>query len=837
MKISTRIKLLSLVSIGVFVATGGTLFVATQQLNRELARNEVAGEVFRGVVAVRYFAMEYALFHEKRTIAQWQLRETSLTRLLATPTPFNANEDGGIYANLHRTYQSVGKLFLELVANHVDSKPTRENPALGQELDARLVGQIMSKIQAMVLDSVVLGEHSRASLLASQRWANIAVTVFTSILAFVIAMVLYLVLRSIVWPIERLREGMVTVGGGNLAHRLDLEARDEIGDLARSFDTMAENLKATTVSRSELITSNEALQSEIAVRQQAELRGLAQLERLTLLHRITRAVGSRQDLESIMQVIVGRLEEQLPADFACMCYIDGAKQTLSLAHVGIKSAMIAPELSNPEGGDVKLGEKALSKYLAGELIYEPEFGTSEDPFLKRLTAGGLGSLVMAPLRVDSHIFGALVVARTKTHGFSSGECEFLLQLSEHVALASHQAELMGALQRAYDDLRQSQQAVMQQERLRSLGQMASGIAHDINNALSPVALYTESLLQSEPNLSERTRAYLEIIERSVDDVSHTVSRMREFHRQREPQMTQLPVPIDLMVQQVIDLTRARWSDMAIQRGVAIEMRVELAGDLPMIGGVESEIREALTNLVLNAIDAVANGGTVSVRTRKTEASGALAAAIQVEIQDNGPGMDEETRRRCLEPFFTTKGERGTGLGLAMVYGVAQRHGAEIEIDSAPGKGTTVRLVFPIPAMLPSAVPSHDALIVPSRLHLLLVDDDPILLKSLRDAFEGDGHVVVTANGGKAGIAAFHDALHPFDAVVTDLGMPNIDGRGVAAAIKMASPSTPVILLTGWGQRLLTDNEIPEHVDRVLSKPPKLGDLRAALAILCATRSD
>ena len=207
--------------------------------------------------------------------------------------------------------------------------------------------------------------------------------------------------------------------------------------------------------------------------------------------------------------------------------------------------------------------------------------------------------------------------------------------------------------------------------------------------------------------------------------------------------------------------------------------------------------------------------------------------VHVEVVDTGMGMDEETRRRCLEPFFTTKGERGTGLGLAMVYGVAQRHSAGIEIESAPGKGTTIRLSFSAqaaPALEPESPANNFA--VPSRLRILAVDDDPLVTKSLRDTLEADGHVVVTANHGQGGIDAFRAAQarhEPFAVVITDLGMPYVDGRQVASAIKGAAPATPVILLTGWGQQLLADGDIPPHVDFVLSKPPRLLQLRETLA--------
>jgi signal transduction histidine kinase/ActR/RegA family two-component response regulator len=431
--------------------------------------------------------------------------------------------------------------------------------------------------------------------------------------------------------------------------------------------------------------------------------------------------------------------------------------------------------------------------------------------------------------VESQVFGVLIAARQKKGAFSSGDCEFLKQLSEHVALAAHQAQLHTALQVAYDDLRQTQKAVMQQERLMALGQMASGIAHDINNAISPVSLYTESLLEKESNLSPRARGQLETIQRAIEDVGQTVARMREFYRPRDSLLSSAPVELNRLIQQVLELTRARWSDMAHQRGVSIDMRLELASDLPAVMGSESELREALTNLIFNAVDAMPDGGPLTLRTARS----ADAKTVILEVIDAGVGMDETTRRRCLEPFFTTKGERGTGLGLAMVYGTMQRHGAEIEIDSAPGKGTTMRLRFAASAGPASTtVTAARAAITPTRI--LVVDDDPLVLKSLCEALEGDGHQVTTANGGQEGIDAFRAALaggQPFPVVITDLGMPHVDGRKVSSTIKAAAPNTAVVMLTGWGQRLVAEGDIPPHTDCVLSKPAKLRELREALASL------
>ena len=586
----------------------------------------------------------------------------------------------------------------------------------------------------------------------------------------------------------------------------------------------------------DLAQAVEGLESEIVRRTKSEEKLQTQLGRLNLLDQITRAIGERQDLRSIFQVVVRSLEDSLPIDFGCICLYNPDTQTLTVTCVGVHSEALAMELAMTENAQIVVDQNGLARCVRGHLVYEPDLGQLDFPFPKRLSRGGLGSVVAAPLRSESNIFGILVAARRQPDGFSSGECEFLRQLSEHVALAAHQAQIYGALQQAYDDLRRSQQAIMEQERLRVLGQMASGIAHDINNALSPVALYTESLLEKEANLSPRTRAYLETTQRAIDDVAHTVGRMREFCRQREPELVLMPVDLNVLVRQVLDLTRARWSDMPQQRGIVIQMRTVLEPCLPAVAGIESEIREALTNLIFNAVDAMQDGGTLTLRTKST--GDALPTSkprrVQVQVEDTGVGMDEETRRRCLEPFFTTKGERGTGLGLGMVYGVAQRQNAELEVESAPGSGTTVGLNFPAaptggqPSQI---VHAHGVL---SRLHILIVDDDPLIIRSLRSILEDDGHVVTTATGGQEGIDTLRAAAERserFAVVITDLGMPHVDGRKVASAVKMACRDTPVILLTGWGQRLVAEEDVPANVDCVLNKPPKLYQLRAALSEL------
>ncbi len=416
-----------------------------------------------------------------------------------------------------------------------------------------------------------------------------------------------------------------------------------------------------------------------------------------------------------------------------------------------------------------------------------------------------------------------------------------------------QARSREELQTAYDELRQTQQSVMQQERLRALGQMASGVAHDINNALSPILAFSEMLLKTEANLSPTARKNLDHIRTSAEDTARIVARMSEFYRRREQSDDLRLVAIDRLLQQVVDLTSPCWRDMSQNKGLAIQVQTRFQDPLPQLYCNESELREALTNIVLNAVDALPKGGQITLSARSVSIpavasnnsanNGHDRTHIVLEITDNGIGMDETTRQRCLEPFFSTKRQRGgSGLGLAMVYGVMERHEGHIEIESEVDKGTTVRLILPLRER-PQHQETATATIAQATkpLNLLCIDDEPLLRELLKEILEFYHHRVQTADGGQTGLDAFQSARargEPFDVVITDLGMPGVNGRQVAERIKSDSPKTPVIMLTGWGTMLEEKGETVHKVDAVLSKPPRVAELVDALTKvtgLAATR--
>lgn len=558
-----------------------------------------------------------------------------------------------------------------------------------------------------------------------------------------------------------------------------------------------------------------------------------QLARTVLLNKIARATDERLNLGRIFEVVCENLEAEFAVGMSAALIYDSDADAFEVVRMGPRGALQCQSCGLSEGILLAVGSDALDRSHVGEFVYEPDTRGMPCDFPKKLAQAGLGSVVFAPMRAQGRVFGVLVAARSLPNAFNSEECNFFMQLAEHVALAASHARLYQDLQLAYEELQGAQQVSLQQERLRVLGQMASGIAHDINNAITPMALYTESLLNKEKGLSERGRRQLSTIQLAVDDVAETVARMREFYRPADGFTQRSSVDLNRLVTQVVELTRARWRDIPQQTGVSIDLSLNLAPSLPQVSLVEAEIRDALTNLVLNAVDAMPEGGDLIVATSKmVNESG--QPCVLLEISDTGVGMDEQTRLRCMEPFFTTKGERGSGLGLSMVYGTLQRHEAEISLKSEPGKGTTFSICFLAQASSEigeSDRTKEDPSGERKRLKILLIDDEVTLLSALSETLEAEGHLVTSAAGGQEGLDLFKASLKAggYDVVITDLGMPRIDGNAVATGVKSMSPNTPVIMLTGWGRRMQEDGVLPAGVDHLLGKPARMSSLREALA--------
>ena len=388
-------------------------------------------------------------------------------------------------------------------------------------------------------------------------------------------------------------------------------------------------------------------------------------------------------------------------------------------------------------------------------------------------------------------------------------------------LATANAQLTDALA----ELKRTQGRVVQQERLRALGQMATGIAHDFNNALMPISGYAE-LLADLPELKVNPTAqqYLRTILTASSDAAAVVSRLREFYRPVADEDVRVPVDLTRIARQIVELTRPRWHNEALMRGVTVNVETVLA-EVPPVLGNEPQLREAITNLMFNAVDAMPTGGRITIATASDD-----EGTVSISVHDTGLGMTEHVKRHCLEPFFTTKGDHGgSGLGLGMVHGIARRHRGTLAIDSAVGLGTTMTLTFPaVEAVQAPAHPINRP--VSAGLRVLVVDDMPAARELLRDLLVADGHNVTMSPNGIDALSCL--GRWDYDLVLTDRSMPLMTGEKLAAAIKQSEKPLPVVMLTGVGQMMIESSERPFGVEVVLPKPVTRESLRNALAALC-----
>ena len=381
------------------------------------------------------------------------------------------------------------------------------------------------------------------------------------------------------------------------------------------------------------------------------------------------------------------------------------------------------------------------------------------------------------------------------------------------------------LERALTELQFTQKQVIQQERLAALGTMAGGIAHDFNNSLSLIMGFSELLMRdAERGLTkENATQSLRIILTAAEDAAKIVHRLREFYRPDETEQRRMPVDLNKLIGQAISLTQPRWQTEATAGGRAITVATKL-GDIPCIVGDAAELREVLTNLIFNAVDALPQGGTITIGTQRE------GEAVILKISDTGTGMSEKVRQHCLEPFFTTKGERGTGLGLSMVFGIIQRHGGTIAIESELVKGTS--FVLRLPGASAEIVTKPEALPWSNELlRVLVVDDQPILCQLVCQHLQDDLHTVETAFSGSEALKKFR-ADH-FDLIITDQVMTEMTGEQLAINIKELNQKIPVILLTGYGGDSIGRNQYSEAVDFVLKKPLSRVALRDAIGKVMA----
>jgi signal transduction histidine kinase len=456
-------------------------------------------------------------------------------------------------------------------------------------------------------------------------------------------------------------------------------------------------------------------------------------------------------------------------------------------------------------GDGPLGRVAAS----GEPLAIPEMVGSAGltpPQAEIVARLGLRAWLSVPVRAGDRLVGVLSAVTSQRSTCSEDDVAVATTFAAQAGIAVENSRLYAELERALEGVQKSQDQLVQVERLRALGEMAAGVAHDFNNLLAIVMLRTELLLAR--NQPQEVAESLAFIRQAARDGAQTVRRIQEFTRTRSIRPFS-PVDMNKVIREVVDLARPRWKDQAQSCGVTYDVRVD-EGRVPKVAGTAEELREAFLNLLNNALDAMPAGGRFTFRTA-TEGD-----RVVVRAEDGGCGMSEETRRRVFEPFFSTKGAQGNGLGLAVVWGIVTRHSGEIQVESTLGRGTTFVVSLPVPAELPVDTGAQGPATIPVGKRVLIVEDNPEILHSLGDLLRESGCQVVEAPDGLAGIARLE--AERVDLVLTDLAMPGASGWDVATACREKFPSTPIGLITGFGDRLEPDKIERHGIRFVVAKP-------------------
>jgi PAS domain S-box-containing protein len=384
---------------------------------------------------------------------------------------------------------------------------------------------------------------------------------------------------------------------------------------------------------------------------------------------------------------------------------------------------------------------------------------------------------------------------------------------ENARLYSRLTKVNEDLKKAYEKLHESQNLLIHSEKLKAIGDLASGVAHDFNNLLGVIVGRTQ-LLQLRAT-EQKTKNDLDIILKAALDGAETVKRLQDFAKQKVEDNASA-IDVNLIVEDTIQLTQTKWKDYAQQKGIKIKI-VKQLDRLPVVLGSGAELREILTNLILNAVDAMPKGGTLTIKTVNRD------RLFSIEIEDTGTGMDDETKSKIFDPFFSTKGDKGTGLGLAMVKTLVNKRQGDISVSSSTGIGTKFIITFPkvnidndIASLSePMPVPAEPTTDSP-RLTVLIIDDEEEIRILLAEILREADYDIILANDGKEGIEKFKS--HKIDIVFTDLGMPELNGWQVAKTIKAMDQKVPIILISGWG-RDLKDHDIKNTgVDFLASKP-------------------
>lgn len=552
-------------------------------------------------------------------------------------------------------------------------------------------------------------------------------------------------------------------------------------------------------------------------------------EQHAILARIGRIISSSLDINEVYERFAAEVRKLVSFSRITIADIDLRVGTATTAY--------------SMGVEIRPSDKGFQVFLTGTAIEDIVLSRSSRVFdlsdvnrlqtvcpdLEQCYNAGTRSFLVTPLLSKDEIIGALVLESVNPNCYTDQD----VSMAEGVA-----AQIAGAIanSRLYADRESLQEQLLQSQKMEAVGKLAGGIAHDFNNLLTPIMGYTQMAINNE-SLQDRVREHLQKVHVAADRASRLVRQLLVFSRQ------EIIEPIEINLNQLIQEV-----EEIIHRliGEDVELVIRAASDLGLVKTDPTQIEQILVNLTVNACDAMPEGGKFSIKTDNVhigpdqvrQYSGLVAGEyIMLTVGDTGVGMSEEVKARIFEPFFTTKGVgKGTGLGLSTCYGIVSRHGGCITVDSAPGQGTTFRIYLPRAEEPPSPESSEDELAsnpLAASETILLAEDESMVREVTACVLREHGYVVLEACDGEDGLRmAREQAGSPIHLLLTDVIMPQMNGRELAKQVTALYPETAVIYMSGYTDDILTSSDVGVSTEVFMQKPFSLEVLlqkvRAAL---------
>lgn len=543
------------------------------------------------------------------------------------------------------------------------------------------------------------------------------------------------------------------------------------------------------------------------------------VRRLVALDEITRLISGTLDAREVFVLATTQLRRLVGPGRVSVALYDAVHDCFDMQFLAVDGVEKEPTWPTLKRTDSAMGQAIESQHPV--VVDLTEASSDYELHLHKL---GFKTFVAVPIVVELSPVGTLNLSWFENEAVDDDTIDVLNALAAHLAVAIKNTRLFSDLESTLAELRAAQERLVQTGRLEALGELAAGVAHDFNNVLG--AILGRAQLLKNYMQDQTLRKNLDVIERAALDGAATVRRIQEFSKSQSVAALE-PVEVDAMVREAVEYTQPRWHDRPSRDGIHIEVQVDCA-ETPMVRGNPQELREVLTNLIHNACDAMPTGGTLQLRT------GSCSLGAFVEVADSGAGMPPEVRSRVFDPFYTTKGSRGSGLGLSVSYGIIQQHSGTIVVDSEIDQGTLFRIELPIadgdwvaPEPEPAPQPTEET------ARILVIDDEEAIREVLADILMTGDHETVMAEDGQQGLELFAEG--GFDVVLTDLGMPGMSGFDVARAVRKLDTITPIGLLTGWGANVDQDEMHRAGIDLLVPKPFKFDEVLGLISDALALR--